>query len=163
MQGSSKISEQQPVKALPEIKVDGVEIRLIRLPLVEPFETSFGKIDSRLIFLVCLEANGLRGWGEVVASEEPRYSYETVGTAFHVLRDFLAPAVLQGTITNLDDLVQRLGPVRGHNMAKAGLELAFMHLLAQIQGMSLATLIGGERKKVSVGVSLGIQPKISRL
>ena len=65
-----------------DIKVDGVEIRLIRLPLIEPFETSFGSIDSRLIFLVCLEADGLRGWGEVVASEEPRYSYETVGTAF---------------------------------------------------------------------------------
>ncbi len=163
MLGSSKISDKETVKATPEIKVDGVEIRLIRLPLVEPFETSFGKIDSRLIFLVCLEADGLRGWGEVVASEEPRYSYETVGTAFHVLRDFLAPALLPGTITSLDDLVQRLGPVRGHNMAKAGLELAFMHLLAQIKGVSLATLIGGERDRVPVGVSLGIQPKISRL
>jgi len=163
MQGSSKISDSQPDQATPEIKIDGVEIRLIRLPLIEPFETSFGKIDSRLIFLVSLEADGLRGWGEVVASEEPRYSYETVGTALHVLRDFLGPALLQGTISSLDDLANRLTPVRGHNMAKAGLELAFMHLLAQIRGVSLSTLIGGERQRVPVGVSLGIQPKISRL
>src|SRR5256885_17241014 len=60
----------------------------------EPFETSFGSIDSRLIFLVSVEANGLIGWGEVVAAEEPRYSYETVGTAWHVIRDYLSPAIL---------------------------------------------------------------------
>src|SRR5260370_25806170 len=102
MHGSSKIFDQQPEKRIVDIKVDGVEIRLIRLPLVEPFETSFGKIDSRLIFLVCLEANGLRGWGEVVASEEPRYSYETVGTAFHVSRDFLSQSLMAGPIPRAD-------------------------------------------------------------
>src|SRR6185369_2772644 len=89
MQRSFEISDRQDEKpATPPIKVDGVEIRLVRLPLTEPFETSFGKIDTRLIFLVGIDALGLRGWGEVVASEEPRYSYETVGTAFHVIRDF---------------------------------------------------------------------------
>ena len=94
----ARIFEQQTNKAT-AIKVDGVEIRLIRLPLIEPFETSFGKVDSRLIFLVCLEANGLTGWGEVVAAEEPLYSYETTGTALHVIRDFLAPAVVDEPIT----------------------------------------------------------------
>ena len=99
MMHASKISDQ----ATPtQIKVEGVEIRLVRLPLVEPFETSFGKIDSRLIFLVCLNAGGLKGWGEVVASEQPLYSYETVGTAFHVIKDFLAPAVLDEPITDLE-------------------------------------------------------------
>src|SRR4029453_9725492 len=86
------------------IKIDQVEIRLIRLPLVEPFETSFGKIDSRLIFLVKLDADGLQGWGEVVASEEPRYSYETAGTAFHVIRDFLAPALLAQPLSDLQSV-----------------------------------------------------------
>ena len=76
------------------IEIEALEIRLIRLPLLEPFETSFGKIDSRLIFLVCLHADGLTGWGEVVAAERPLFSYETVGTAFHVIRDFLGPALL---------------------------------------------------------------------
>lgn len=163
MQGSSKIIEYHPEKCIPGIKIDGVEIRLIRLPLIEPFETSFGKIDSRLIFLVCLEAEGLSGWGEVVAEEEPLYSYETVQTALHVIRDFLGPALLTGPIESLDDLAKRLYPFRGHNMAKAGLELAFMDLLAQARKQSLSELIGGELKRVAVGVSLGIQPAISRL
>jgi len=163
MQGASKIFDRTGEQQTQELKIDGVELRLIRLPLIEPFETSFGKIDSRLIFLVCLEADGLRGWGEVVASEEPLYSYETVGTALHVIRDFFAPALLTAPLTGLNDLARRLARFRGHNMAKAGLELAFMHLLAQVNEQSLSALIGGDLKRVAVGVSLGIQPTISRL
>jgi O-succinylbenzoate synthase len=163
MQGASKIFDHTGEQQTQELKIDGVELRLIRLPLIEPFETSFGKIDSRLIFLVCLEADGLRGWGEVVASEQPLYSYETVGTALHVIRDFFGPALLTAPVTGLNDLARRLARFRGHNMAKAGLELAFMHLLAQVNEQSLSALIGGELKRVAVGVSLGIQPTISRL
>lgn len=163
MQGSLKTLDRQSDTRTPAIKIDGVEMRLIRLPLNEPFETSFGAIDSRLIFLLCLEAEGLKGWGEVVASEEPRYSYETVRTAFHVIRDFFAPALLSAPISDLDDLTKRLAPFRGHNMAKAGLELAFMDLLAQLRQQSLSTLLGGEREKIAVGVSLGIQPTLSKL
>jgi o-succinylbenzoate synthase len=163
MQQTAKMSDRQAEISRPQIRVDGVEIRLVRLPLLEPFETSFGKIDSRLIFLICLSAEGLRGWGEVVASEKPLYSYETVGTAFHVIKDFLAPAVLDEPITSLPDLAQRFAPFRGHNMAKAGLELAYMDLLAQANKQSLATLIGGERKEIAVGVSLGIQSTPAQL
>jgi len=160
MMHASKISDQ----ATPtQIKVEGVEIRMVRLPLVEPFETSFGKIDSRLIFLVCLNAGGLKGWGEVVASEQPLYSYETAGTAFHVIKDFLAPAILDEPIADLAGLAEKFSRFRGHNMAKAGLELAFMDLLAQVNKKSLAALIGGERKRIAVGVSLGIQPSLSQL
>ena len=163
MQSSSKILDHADEKRAREIKIDGVEIRLIRLPLIEPFETSFGKIDSRLIFLLCVEAEGLKGWGEVVASEEPLYSYETVGTALHVIRDFLGPALLTEPVNGLDDLAKRLSPFRGHNMAKAGLELAFMDLLAQANRQSLSSLLGGELERIAVGVSLGIQPDVSRL
>jgi O-succinylbenzoate synthase len=163
MQRSCEISDQQNEKPAAPVKIDGVEIRLVRLPLIEPFETSFGKIDSRLIFLVGIDAAGLRGWGEVVASEEPRYSYETVRTAFHVIRDFLAPALLDKQVADLNDLAKRFSQFRGHNMAKAGLELAFMDLLAQLTKQSLSSLIGGERKRVAVGVSLGIQPTLPQL
>ena len=162
MQGSSSIFEPQETRAT-ALKIDGVELRLIRLPLLEPFETSFGKIDSRLIFLVCLQAGGLHGWGEVVASEEPLYSYETVRTALHVIQDFFGPALLAEPIKDLDDLARRLSPFRGHNMAKAGLELAYMDLLARMDQQSLSALIGGERERVAVGVSLGIQPTLSKL
>lgn len=164
MQGSSKIIDHQPESQASAIQIDSVEVRLIRLPLIEPFETSFGKIDSRMIFLICLESSdGLRGWGEVVAEEEPLFSYETVNTALHVIRDFLGPALLTRPVGSLDDLTKRLSPFRGHNMAKAGLELAFMDLLAQVKQQSVSELIGGELKRVAVGVSLGIQPTISRL
>jgi O-succinylbenzoate synthase len=112
---------------------------------------------------LCLKADGLKGWGEVVASEEPRYSYETVRTAFHVICDFLGPALLTEPLRDLDDVAKRLAPFRGHNMAKAGLQLAFMDLLAQTKQQSLSALIGGERKRVAVGVSLGIQPTVAKL
>ena len=163
MQQFSKISDRPENELGSPIRIEGVELRLVRLSLVEPFETSFGKIDSRLIFLVSLTGAGLRGWGEVVAAEEPLYSYETVGTALHVIKDFLAPALLESPLTGHNDLAQRFARFRGHNMAKAGIELAFMDLLAQLNGQSLSALIRGERKRIAVGVSLGIQPTISEL
>jgi o-succinylbenzoate synthase len=150
------------IEAAP-ITVERIEIRTVRLPLHEPFETSFGRIHSRLIFLVSVTGNGVTGWGEVVASEEPRYSYETVETARHVIRDFLAPALLSGPITSLEDLAARFISFRGHNMAKAGLELAYMDLLAKSNGESLSHLISGTRAEVAVGVSLGIQPSLDKL
>lgn len=138
-------------------------MRLVRLPLKEPFETSFGRIDSRLIFLVSVEGNGLTGWGEVVAAEKPFYSYETIGTASHVIRDYLAPALMEHPVSGLADITARFAPFKGHNMAKAGLELAYMDLLARLNKESLRELIGGTRKRVAVGVSLGIQPTLAGL
>jgi o-succinylbenzoate synthase len=145
------------------IEIESVEIRTVRLPLNEPFETSFGTIDSRLIFLISIRAGGLTGWGEVVAAEEPRYSYETVGTAWHVISDYLAPAMLLRPVAGLADLSSRFAQFRGHNMAKAGLELAYLDLLARARNQSLSQLIGGTRSRIPVGVSLGIQPTLDQL
>jgi o-succinylbenzoate synthase len=158
---SEIIDRQQRLKEA--IEIDQVEVRLIRLPLIEPFETSFGSIDSRLLFLVSVEADGLRGWGEVVASEKPLYSYETAATALHVIREFLGPALLSGPVSDSNELAQRFMRFRGHNMAKAGLELAFMDLMARFTRQSLSALLGGTRKRVPVGVSLGIQRTIPEL
>ena len=162
MKASIEISDR-PTALGQQIELEQIELRLIRLPLVEPFETSFGAIDSRLIFLVKLSAGGLTGWGEVVASEEPRYSYETVGTAFHVIRDFLGPAMLDQPVDSLSGVADRFSSFRGHNMAKAGLELAFMHLLSQVEQRSLSSVLGGSQKQIGVGVSLGIQPRLEQL
>ncbi|HKR13256.1 MAG TPA: o-succinylbenzoate synthase [Pyrinomonadaceae bacterium] len=163
MQPRSEVLNQ-PVYAAPDrLAIEQVEIRTVRLPLNEPFETSFGSIDSRLIFLVAVSGGGQTGWGEVVAGEEPLYSYETVGTALHVIRDYLAPALLAEPVSDLADLARRLAPFRGHNMAKAGLELAYMDLLARLKCQSLSELIGGTRDQVPVGVSLGIQPTLDHL
>jgi len=146
-----------------KVGFDSVEMRLLRLPLQEPFETSFGRIDSRLIFLVSVEAEGLKGWGEVVAAPEPRYSYETVGTAWHVIRDFLGPALLSEPLGHLSELAGRFAPFRGHNMAKAGLELAYMDLRARLAKRPLSELLGGTRRRIPVGVSLGIQAEPAQL
>jgi o-succinylbenzoate synthase len=146
-----------------QVRVERVGIRLIRLPLKEFFETSFGRIDSRLIFLVSVQSDGLTGWGEVVAAEEPRYSYETVGTASHVIRDYLAQALMAQPVAGLSDLAARFAPFKGHNMAKAGLELAYLDMAAQMRNRSLSQLIEGTRERVPVGVSLGIQPTLKAL
>ena len=159
---SANVASSRAIDAAP-VTISNIEMRTMRLPLHEPFETSFGRIDSRLIFLVSVTGEGQTGWGEVVAAEEPRYSYETVTTAQHVIRDFLAPAMLSRPVTDLADLSARFSSFRGHNMAKAGLELAYMDLLAQIMGKSLSDLIGGTRAAVPVGVSLGIQLSLDQL
>lgn len=138
-------------------------MRLVRLPLVEPFETSFGRIDSRLVFLVRVEAAGASGWGEVVALEEPTYSYETVATALEVMRRHLVPALMTGPIIELDEVAGRFGRFRGHHMARAGLELACADLLAGLRSEPLARFLGGSRSRVPVGVSLGIQPTLAAL
>jgi O-succinylbenzoate synthase len=143
--------------------LDFLELRLVRLPLLEPFQVSFGRMESRLLFLLRLEAGAQSGWGECVAGETPLYSYETVGTARHVIRDHLAPAILGREIKDLADLASRLGAFRGHPMAKAGIELAFVDLVARTRGESIARVIGGVRPRVEVGVSLGIQPTADAL
>lgn len=145
------------------MKIEWVELHLIALPLVQPFETSFGRVQDRPCILVAAHAEGLTGWGECTAAAEPSYSYETVETAWHVLRDFLVPAVLGQQQETPDALMKQLGHVRGHPMAKAALEHALWDIAAQSQGVSLATLLGGTRKTVPVGVSVGIEPTLDDL
>jgi O-succinylbenzoate synthase len=145
------------------LRLDALELRLARLPLLEPFEVSFGRMESRLLFLLRLYAGAHSGWGECVAWETPLYSYETVGTACHVIREHLAPAILGKQIEDLADLASRLGAFRGHPMAKAGIELAFVDLVARLRGEPIARVIGGVRHEVEVGVSLGIQPSVDAL
>lgn len=163
MQTQFEVGTRQGTAISDQLTIEKIETRTLRLPLQEPFETSFGRIDSRLVFLVSIEAGGLTGWGEVVAFEQPRYSYETVGTAQHIIQECLAPAVLSRPVASLSDLSTRFTVFRGHNMAKAGFELAYMDLLAQCRGQSLSQLIGGTRERIPVGVSLGIQPTIEDL
>ena len=145
------------------VALDAIEVRLLRLPLVRPFETSFGRIDSRLITLTRIEADGVSGWGEIAALEEPVFSYETADTARQIIARHFAPALLQGHIASLDDLASRMSRFRGHPMARAGLELAWMDLVAHLHGLPLATVLGGTRPRVDVGVSLGIESSLTSL
>ncbi len=139
------------------MKIDLVNLYHLSMPLVSPFETSFGRINTRECVLLEAFSDGLVGYGECPADRDPGYSYETTGTAWHILRDFLIPPVLAQELTTPADLRQRLSHVRGHNMAKAGLEMAFWDLLGKKEQRSLQNMLGGIQPKVAVGVSVGIQ------
>jgi len=138
------------------MKISRVVLHHLRMKLRSPFETSFGRVLSRDCILLEAAADGLVGYGECVADREPGYSYETVDTAWHILRDFLIPAILNQEIEHAAQLQKLLMHVRGHPMAKAGLEMAFWDLKGKISGQSLKHLLGGSRRSVEVGVSVGI-------
>jgi o-succinylbenzoate synthase len=139
------------------MKLDHIEIRHIRMHLVAPFETSFGVETDEEHIIVRVDAEGLTGWGESPVGVGPYYSYETTQTAWHILSDFLIPAVLGGNITGASDAIKLCERVRGHNMAKAGLESALWDLFAKSRGVSLSQALGGTRERIQVGVSVGIQ------
>jgi O-succinylbenzoate synthase len=139
------------------MRIDRIEIREIALQLRERFEISSGAMYDRRILLVTVSGDGQTGWGECVTSGEPNYSSETNGTAWHIYQDFLVPALVGSTVDDARELLQAAPWVRGHRMAKAGLEMAAWDLEARRRGISLQQLIGGERSEVPVGVSIGLQ------
>ena len=133
------------------------------MPLVAPFETSFGRETVRECILIMLQADGLIGYGECVASRDPGYSYETTGTAWHILKEFIAPLVLGKDIKDAEDFQNLVDGIRGHHLAKAAVEMALWDLLGKRDGRSLKEMFGGSRDKVDVGVSIGIQESASAL
>ncbi len=145
------------------MKIHRIEIREIRLPLVHFFETSFGRTTTRRIVLVRVEADGLNGWGEVTCGEDPFYSHETPETAWHILRSYLVPWTLHQEFGSACEVAPRFARIRGHNMAKAGLENALWDIQAQRDGVPLTRLVGGTIDEIPCGVSIGIQESIEAL
>lgn len=145
------------------MRIEKVELRRLRLPLVRPFETSFGRVDDRTFLLVTVHGEGAEGWGECVAEAAPYYSAETAATAWHVLTAFLVPSVLGVEMGGGADVWARLARVRGHQMAKAALEMAAWDLEARQRDVPLWTLLGGDGRPVASGVSIGIQPSLAAL
>ena len=139
------------------MKINQVTLRHVSMPLRSPFETSFGRSEARDCILLEAQADGLTGYGECVADRDPGYSYETVQTAWHILSDFILPAILGQELEGPQELQQRMAFVRGHQMAKAGLEMALWDLMGKRQGRSLREMLGSQRHKVDVGVSVGLQ------
>ncbi|MBI4314506.1 MAG: o-succinylbenzoate synthase [Chloroflexi bacterium] len=140
------------------VRIEQIELRHTSMPLVAPFETSFGSESEREGLIVTLRGDGLTGWGEVVASHAPGYSPETAQTEWHILHDFIIPEVLGKEFADVEGLEAAYRSVRGHPMAKAGIQAALYDLLAKAQGVSLQKMLGGSGETVKVGVSVGIQP-----
>jgi O-succinylbenzoate synthase len=139
------------------MKIEHVTLYHLRMPLRNPFGTSFGRIETRDCILLKVASQGLTGFGECVADWDPGYSSETVGTSWVILRDFILPMLAGVEINTPQDIRRLTSPVRGHLMAKAGLELAFWDLKGKVEARSLQQMIGGEHSRVEVGVSVGIQ------
>jgi O-succinylbenzoate synthase len=145
------------------MKIDSILLRELQMPLVRPFETSFGVTAHRRILLAEVRAEGLTGWGECTAGEHPFFSAESTDSAWQILVNELGPMLAAEAPNHGGDCPRIFGKVRGNRMAKATLENAIWDLEAQREGVSLAQLLGGVREVVPCGVSLGIQSSIPEL
>ena len=140
-----------------------MELRLIKLPLVHFFETSFGRIDDKHFILVRVEGDGVVGYGECVADVDPYYSAETNDTCWHIITVFIAPRVVGAEFAHPREVFAALKAIRGHNMAKAAVEMAAWDLYAKQRGEPLSRTLGGVRDRIESGVSVGIQLSLDDL
>jgi len=156
------------------VKIERLELRLLKLPLVHFFETSFGRIHDKHFILVRADGGGLSGYGECVAEADPYYSSETNDTCWHIIEDFIAPRVLGVEFAHPRDVFPALKAIRGHNMAKAAVEMAAWDLYARQRGEPLRATLGGThlrsgssggqaRNRIASGVSIGIQNSLPEL
>lgn len=145
------------------MRVERIELRYIKIPLRHHFETSFGRAWERDTILVTVWADGVEGWGESPVEDGPWYSPETVETAWHVQRDFLVPLLLGQQVETAAEVFERMARIRGHAMAKTGLEEALWDVEARQKGVSVAQLLGGVRPRIESGVSVGIQDTLDEL
>ncbi len=145
------------------VRIERLRLRLVRLPLVAFFETSFGRIYDRTFIIVQVDGEGIEGLGECVADVDPYYSPETNVTAWHVIKDFLAPLVLGRSFAHPRDVFAAFARVRGHNMAKAAIEMAAWDFAARAENVPLSHLLGGTRTEIVSGVSIGIQNSLDDL
>jgi O-succinylbenzoate synthase len=133
------------------------------LPLVAPFETSFGVQTQRDILLLKAITSDGEGWGECVAGEEPTYSSEYVDACQHVLIHHLLPRLLNQPSLDAEDVGRVLRPVHGHHMAKAAIEMAILDAQLRARGESFGKYFGAARAAVDSGVSVGIHATIPEL
>jgi O-succinylbenzoate synthase len=145
------------------MRIDGIVLRELHLPLVRPFETSFGVTTERRILLAEVRSEGLTGWGECTAGEHPYFSDESTDTAWQVMVNELGPVLVAESPEHGGDCPRIFHRVRGNPMAKAALENAIWDLEAQREGLPISILLGGVREKIACGVSLGIQKSIPDL
>lgn len=140
------------------ITLKSIGLREVRLRLREPFRISSGEVTERRILLVELTGHdGLTATSECVAGEHPNYSAETIDTAWHAIDSWIGPKLLGKSIGHdrIYDFLEQ--DIRGHDMAKAAVEMGCWALVAEQQQTSLSRLLGGTRPGVAVGISIGIQ------
>jgi O-succinylbenzoate synthase len=145
------------------MRIDQIDLMMVRLPLVRTFRTSSSQKDTITHILVRVVVDGVIGWGECASPSDPYYCPETTETCWHLLKDFLGPLVLGRRWETIDELTALYRLVKGNAFARAGLEMACWDALARRQSRPLAALLGGTRAEVAAGVSLGIERELSVL
>jgi len=145
------------------MKIEAITLRELNMPLVHFFETSFGRTYDRRVMLVTVQGDGLEGWGECVAGEQPYYNEEYIEGAWDVIIRYLAPSLLGQTIVSGKEVPGLLAKVRQHRMAKAALENAVWDAEAQEKSVPLWQLLGGSQREIACGVSIGIQDSHEQL
>ncbi len=146
------------------MRIEQIRLRRIRMPLVHFFETSFGRTYDREIIIVEAMSEGLSGWGEVTCGEKPFYNEEWTASAWMILRDYAAPGILNHDFQSAAEVAGRMAHIRGHLMARGGLEVAIWDLQARRNRRPLYQEIGGgARKEIPCGVSIGIQDSVEQL
>jgi O-succinylbenzoate synthase len=145
------------------MKLTGLELRRVAMPLVSPFRTSFGTEHERDVLLVRAVTGEAEGWGECVAMSEPRYSSEYVEGAAEVIRRFLAPAV--AALPSADPVAVEpvFAEIKGHPMAKAAVQTALLDAQLRSAGLSFGGYLGAVRERVPAGVSVGIMDSVPAL
>ncbi len=140
------------------LQLERIELREIELPLLSPFETSFGRTTRRRILIVrVFDKTGASGYGECVAPEAPFYNHETIDTAWLITAKFIAPLLARARFASAAQVNAALSPIRDNRMAKAGVEAAVWDLEAKLAGRPLWQHLGGVRDEINCGVSIGLQ------
>ncbi len=139
------------------VVIDRAGLMIVRLPLVSPFETSFGMTRVKEAILARIESDGVESYGECVAEPSPYYSYEYNRQAWDVMHSYLLPSLKGVELHAPADFISVTKRVRGHNMAKACIEMAIWDLFARRAGRPLSKVIGGRRTRIECGISIGIQ------
>lgn len=145
------------------MKIEAITLRELQIPLVHFFETSFGRTYTRRVLLLTLHCDGLEGWGECVAGEDPFYSEEYIDGAWDVIVCYLGPSLLGRTLQAGKEVPALLARVREHRMAKAALENAAWDAEAQEKDVPLWKLLNGNQREIACGVSIGIQDSHDQL
>jgi O-succinylbenzoate synthase len=145
------------------MKIEAVTLRELHLPLVHFFETSFGRVYDRHLLLVTVHSEGEDGWGECVADRAPYYSPEWFESAWMTLKQYLVPELVGHALSSGREVPSLLAKVRGHRMAKAALENAAWDAEARQRKQPLWKLLGGTRREIACGVSIGIQDSTAQL
>ena len=146
------------------MKIERLVLRQIRLPLVHFFETSFSRTYEREIIIAEVKSEGISGWGEITAGEHPFYNEEWTAAAWMIARDYVAPRIIGREIANAGEVDPLSRHIRGHNMARGGVEAAVWDLQARSNGNPLWKEIGGgARREIPCGVSIGIQDSVEQL